>query len=177
CAQVVLAHHGKDFLLVESYDLPEPGEFYLFGSTAIADGNGVSLELEPSLLVGLMPRVAFELHSHITKEPEQSLEYEATAPSLHFQLSPPNSRFPVHFGLSAEYEIANQTGANRFETRLVVETEISRWKLVGNLLGERQQGGDSDIGYAVGARYDFSDQFAFGFEAQGPFTNDDRHEL
>jgi hypothetical protein len=177
-SEIASAHHGKDFLLVESYDLPAPEEFYLVGAAAVSRaGNETSVELEPSILVGVLPRFAFELHSHITKESHENLRYEATAPSVHLQLTPQTSDFPVQLACSAEYEIATSNGQDRLETRLILEKEIARWKLVGNLIGQHEQGGHNDVGYGIGARYDVNEMFACGFEAQGPFTNGDRHEL
>jgi hypothetical protein len=177
--QFAFAHHGKDFLLVESYDVPEPGDFYLFSSagTLVVDGD-TALELEPALLVGIVPRLAFELHAHIDKEPENALQYEATAPSLHFQVTPPESRFPVQVGLSAEYEFASGVEAkDRVETRLIGERAIGRAKLVGNLIVEHERAGDTTPGYGVGFRYEVTDQFAGGLEAQGPFTHAHDHEV
>lgn len=177
--RLAFAHHGKDFLLVESYDVPEPGDFYLISSAGILVQQGeAALELEPALLVGVLPRVAVELHGHVDKEPDEPLRYESTAPSLHVQITPPDSKFPVNVGLSAEYELASSSEVNdRLETRLIGETDIGATKLVGNLIVEHERGGDTTPGYAIGARYSLNEQFACGVEAQGPFTRTDNHEL
>jgi hypothetical protein len=59
-----------------------------------------------------------------------------------------------------------------------LEKEIERWKLVGNLIGAHMQSGDGEVGYGLGARYDFTHEFAGGLEAQGSFTDsEDGHEL
>ena len=177
--QNAAAHHGKDFLIVESYEVPHPGDVYFVSSAAIFhDGSSTTVEVEPSLLIGVVPRVAFELHSHVSREPHETLTYEATAPSIHIQLTPPHSRFPLHFGLSAEYEFAARASAqDRIEARLVVESSFGRSRVAANLVGEHERAGDSALGYAVGYRYEFSERAAFGVEAQGPFTNSNAHEV
>ena len=99
------AHHGKDFLLVESYYVPHPGDLYFVSSMGLARQDGSnSFEGEPSLLLGVIPRAAFELHGHIAKEGDDSFRYEATAPAIHVQLTSPEAAFPVRVGLSVEYE-------------------------------------------------------------------------
>ena len=100
------------------------------------------------------------------------------APSLHFQVTPPDSPFPVQVGVSAEYEFASGADTNdRVETRLIGESAVGGAKLVGNLVVEHEHGGDTTPGYAIGARCSLSEQLACGVEAQGPFTRTDNHEL
>ncbi|MFN2542767.1 MAG: hypothetical protein ABR514_11470, partial [Chthoniobacterales bacterium] len=98
--RLAFAHHGKDFLLVESYDVPEPGDFYLF----LQPGFSLSMVIRrsswsPPCSSASCRDSPFELHAHIDKEAENSLQYEATAPSLHFQVTPPDSCFPVQVGV------------------------------------------------------------------------------
>jgi hypothetical protein len=175
----VAAHHGKDFLIVESYEVPHPGDVYFVSSAAIArEGSGTTVELEPSLLVGLCPRVALELHSHLSREPHDAISYEATAPSLHLQLTPPKSNFPIRVGFSAEYEFAAHPSAgDRAEARLIFETALGRSRLALNLVGEHERAGESTLGYTGGYRYEFTEALACGVEAQGPFNRGDGHEL
>src|SRR4051812_34740681 len=108
----VFGHHGKDFLLAESYEIPHPGDLYFASSFAFIQADGATeLELEPSVLFGLLPRLAFELHAHAGREDHERLRYEATAPAFHFQITPPESKFPVRVGLSGEYEFAAASDA------------------------------------------------------------------
>jgi hypothetical protein len=173
------AHHGKDFLVVESYELPHPGDVYFVSSAAMGrDGSDTALELEPSLLVGVCSRVALELHAHVSRQPHEAMSYEATAPSLHLQLTPPKSYFPVRVGLSAEYEFAARASAHdRAEARLILESAFGRSRLAFNLVGEHEPTADSTLGYAAGYRYEFTEVVACGVEAQGPFTRGSSHEL
>ena len=58
--RLAFAHHGKDFLLVESYDVPEPGDFYLISSAGIFVQQGeAALDLEPALLVFVLPLLVY----------------------------------------------------------------------------------------------------------------------
>jgi len=173
------AHHGKDFLLVESYYVPHPGDLYFVSSMGLARQDGSnSFEGEPSLLLGVIPRAAFELHGHIAKEGDDSFRYEATAPAIHVQLTSPEAAFPVRVGLSVEYEIASSHSeeGDRLEGRLVLEGS-GKPKLAFNLIGERGEGGETTFGYAAGYRLEASERFACGAEAQGQFENSAAHEL
>ncbi|MEP6699127.1 MAG: hypothetical protein ABJB09_05285 [Verrucomicrobiota bacterium] len=177
-ATVASAHHGKDFLIVESYDLPHPWDVYFVSSAAFANlDDDAAVELEPSLLIGVLPRLAFELHAHTAKEPNESFRYEATAPSLHFQVTPPDNTFPVRVGLSAEYEFAAHNAVHdRAEVRLILESGFGKHKAVANIIGAHENGKRSEAAYAAGYRYEFTDQFAGGIEGQGPITADGIHE-
>src|SRR2546430_8577961 len=92
-AMPAAAHHGRDFLIVETYELPHPGTVYFVSSEMVSQGHGETIfTTEPSLLFGLSDRFAGEIHVHINKFPGESLTYEAVAPALHYQLTPPESK-------------------------------------------------------------------------------------
>jgi hypothetical protein len=119
-----------------------------------------------------------ELHAHVEREPHDAIRYEATAPSIHLQLTPPKSDFPIHIGLSAEYEFAAHASAHdRAEVRLIFERALGRSRFAFDLVGEHERAGESTLGYAAGYRYEFSEAVACGVEAQGPFTRGGSHEL
>lgn len=107
------AHHGQDFLLVETPATPHPGNAYLvFDANAALDGDADEQgELEPALLFGATSRVAFEVHGHLHKDRGDALQYEATAPSIHVQLTDPAKHAGLRAALSAEYEIARASDA------------------------------------------------------------------
>lgn len=178
-AHFAVAHHGKDFLIVESYDVPHPGDVYAISSAAIATLNGeTALEFEPSLLIGIAPRLAFELHAHTGKEPDGSFRYEATAPAVHFQITPPDSTFPVRVGLSAEYEFAaHHDEADRVEERLVLESSFGSSRVAVNIIGAHKRHVENALDYAIGYRYAVNEKFSFGAEAEGPTTHQGVHEL
>ena len=93
------------------------------------------------------------------------------------QVTPPDSDFPLRVGLSGEYEFAAASdAADRAELRVVVEREIGHSRIACNLIGEHEFSGESAIGYAAGYRYEITEKVACGFEAQGEFSDDARHE-
>ncbi len=165
------AHHGKDFLIVESYDVPHPGDTYLLASARYANaGEGDSWELEPALLIGAFPRVAAEVHAHFVQEEDaRSLKYEAVAPSLHVQLTDPASTFPIQIGVAVEYEIASDGAPDVFEGRFIVEKGFGDAKLSLNIVAEHAVGQDTEIGYAAGVRANLSSMIAIGLEGEGSF--------
>jgi len=174
------AHHGKDFLLTESYEVPHPGDLYLLSTLEYERDDAIdSLALEPSLLAGVIPRLAFELHGHFAKEEGDSMRYEAIAPALHYQVTSPDSDFPVRLGIAAEYEIArgNSEERDRFEGRLILEHQFDGSKIAVNLIGEREAGSNPIAGYAAGYRIEQGTRIAYGLEAQGQFERNAQHDL
>src|SRR5215470_2721279 len=72
------AHHGKDFLLVESAELPHPRTMFFVSSERFSNSEFTS---EPSLLFGITENFAAEVHVHFTRD-----GYEAVAPTIHVGL-------------------------------------------------------------------------------------------
>lgn len=99
------AHHGRDFLLAQTAELPHAGQLFLISSQDFVEADGGELELEPAVLFGLTDAVTLEVHGHLGREEGGDFEYESTAPAVHFLLTPPHSRWGV--ALSAEYEISH----------------------------------------------------------------------
>jgi hypothetical protein len=148
-----MAHHGKDFLIVESFELPHPHDLYFVSSelfTHREDGTFVSTE--PSLLAGLTHRVAGEVHVHIEKQPGDSLRYQAIAPAVHIQLTPEDSKAAWKFAAAAEYEIARHTDENNFAARLIAARDVGEGMLVVNIGGEHSRAFGTQAAYAVGFR-------------------------
>ncbi|MBV9867292.1 MAG: hypothetical protein JO316_18200 [Abitibacteriaceae bacterium] len=82
-----LAHHGKDFLLLETDDMPEPGTVYLLGSVDTnLDPDGTrSTEITPGLLFG-NNKWAFEPHFHLDSTKDEKLHYDATAMEVRYRI-------------------------------------------------------------------------------------------
>ncbi len=167
CAAPAMAHHGKDFLIVESYELPHPREIYFVSSEMFSRVDGANtFTSEPSLLFGLAHRFAGEVHVHLVREPGQSLHYEAAAPAVHFQLKS-SSRWK--FAVAAEYEIARHSAEDSFDARLVAARSIGEGQLVINV--------GTHAGYAVGFRPQMDAHTAWGIEAQGRLERGEEHQL
>lgn len=179
CPALALAHHGQDFLLVESPQVPHPGNMYFIADSQFAlDNAEEQAGFEPALLVGVTPRIAFELHAHTEKLAGESWRYEATAPAIHVLLTNPERHDGLKVGLSAEYEIAREAdAADNTELRLSVERGKAHGKWAANLILDRAQGGSSELGAAVGLRHQFNPRFALGAEAQASFRHSEGAQL
>ena len=178
CAAVSLpafAHHGKDFLIVESYDAPHPGDAYALATGQYArEAGDETAEVEPSVLFGIVHGLAGEVHAHFAKDPGASLKYDAVAPALHLQLTDHDADFPIKVGASAEYEIARAPGANRFEGRMVFEQAFDGAKLAVNAIAEHEEGLATRLGYAAAFRHEFGEHVGMGVESQGFFRKPPR---
>jgi hypothetical protein len=176
---LAVAHHGQDFLLVESPGLPHPGDIYFIANSSFALSDATEQAgIEPALLVGVTHRVAFELHVHTAKIAGEDWRYEATAPAIHVLLTDPERHDGLKVGLSAEYEVAAEHGAqDNFELRLSAQNGNEHTKLAGNLIFDRQQHNSGEFGAAFALRHQFNAGFAAGFEAQGSFKHAEGAEI
>lgn len=172
------AHHGRDFLLSQSAELPHPGDFFIVPRLDYVDaGEEGELEFEPALLWGGNDWIAFELHGHVGKVGGGSWEYESTAPAIHLRLTPEAARY--RFGLSAEYELSHvDDHADNVEGRLVFARAFRRSLVAINLVANEEQDADAEWkwGYSAGFRRSMTEALAWGLEAQGSLEDSD-HEV
>ena len=176
---LALAHHGQDFLILESPSVPHPGDAYLLANAeaALGDPEGQG-SFEPALLIGITPRVAFELHAHTEKLAGENWNYEATAPGVHVLLTDPAKHDGLKIGIGAEYEFAAKQGApDNAEVRLSFEKGNAATKWGANLIASREQGGSNDFGAALGFRHEVCAGLALGAEAQSSFQRAAGSEL
>lgn len=173
-----LAHHGQDFLLVESPTVPHPGDAYLLANVGVALDDRVEEQagFEPALLVGLTPRLALELHAHAEKAVGEDWRYEATAPSLHLLLTDPE-RDGLKAGFSAEYEIAREGDADALEARLSFERADARRKAGANLVYRHERGDAGHFGAVLGAHWRVAPRVAIGAEAMSDFDRAEGAEV
>jgi hypothetical protein len=173
-APPLFAHHGKDFLLIESYELPHPKTLYAVSAEEVLFGRGaVTFRDEPSLLLGLTDRVAAEVHAHIEKEPGHSARVAAIAPAVHVSLVDSDA---LHAGVSAEYEIGRHGNGNAAAVRLILGRSIGEGAVVGNIGLEHAHGSSMRAIYAVGYRPDMEGRQSWGIEAQGALRHGEQHE-
>ena len=170
------AHHGRDFLLVETPDVPVKGAVFAFATMDRQEfDDGAALEFSPAVLAGLGSRIALELHAHTEKEPGEDWGYEATAGAFRLNLTPESwSRWRV--GSSAEYEVADDPDEGRDEvegrilaTRLFGEAATAA-NLTFNAILEHEQGqgqGGVAWGYAAAFRPRAESRFGWGVEVEG----------
>ncbi len=106
---VARAHHGRDFLIVQDYYLPGLSDGVLLTSFEYSrTGTDYEFGIEPEILIGVLPRVAVGVSVGFTDQTGMSWAYESVMPSVHIQLSPPDSDFPIRFAVSAGYEFARE---------------------------------------------------------------------
>lgn len=106
------AHHGLDFLTVQSYEIPSPLSAYLFTDFEWerTDGDD-AFGLEPGVLFGLFPRTALEIQTRFGQEAGGDWRYQSVTPSLLLQLTDPESKCPFRVAISAGYEFADELDA------------------------------------------------------------------
>jgi hypothetical protein len=178
CAMPVFAHHGKDFLIVESYELPHKRDLFFVSSEMFSRVDGeTTFTTEPSLLFGLGHRFAGEVHVHIERLPGESLNYEAIAPALHYQLTPPESEAPWKFAVAAEYELARHSDENSLAARLIAARQFGEGQLVLNIGGDHSRAEGTHAGYAVGFRPAMEARVSWGIEAQGHLERGDEQQV
>ena len=135
-SSLVFAHHGKDFIVTETTELPKAKSFWLilsgdFGAAEQFNSKLAVFEFTPGILYGISNSFAIEAHPHLGKEENEDFSYEATGFQLRYNL--PNLRSRFQIGLSSEYEIASKSGhKNLLDLRLIIATETENYKIVLN---------------------------------------------
>jgi hypothetical protein len=172
---VARAHHGLDFILLQTAHLPEKGTGYVFGRVNRFTGDESETELEPAALWGVTNRIALETHAHFAKVEGESFGYESVAGAAHFLLSPLSRE--LSYGMSVEYAIGSGDHGDDFAVTGVVGYEHKRWAAAANLLYERVQGSPSEWGIAAGARYNVMPRHAIGIEAVNTLETHGNSEL
>jgi hypothetical protein len=163
---VVCAHHGLDFVVVQTAHLPAQGAGYAIGRIDYISEKEDEMEFEPALLYGATDWLTLELHAHFEKESGESAKYESLAPALHFRLTPREQQ--LSFGVSVEYEIAHDSAADDvLELTAILGYEFSEWMVTANVLLEDSSGSSGEWGYAAGVRHSFNGDHAFGLEMNG----------
>lgn len=177
------AHHGREYLLVQTTELPHRGGVFVLSDQAVQRGNGeTAFSLSPAVLLGLADRVSIEVHSHIDQEPGEGWSYEATAPELRISLTPPGSTWPLRAALSAEYEFGRGHAHDRLAVSGVLGVFRGHSNLTVNLTAAREQEDDARTGwsYAAGFRPRLDRSWDVGLELRGALNDaaeEPGHEL
>ena len=180
------AHHGRDFLLAETAEIPHPAQGWAIARQDYVeqdDGSG-ELELEPSVLFGISRWLAFEVHGHAGRADGESVEYESTAPALHLRFARPDASWAV--GLSGEYEFSHKSESPDSAAGILSVSGLTRgtqWALNLTAAEQQESGADTEWGYALGVRHALTERLHWGLEARGTLegTNgegpeDDHHD-
>jgi hypothetical protein len=170
------AHHGLDFLLVQTAHLPDQGTGYAFARVDHLSESVDETGFEPGALFGATDWMTVELHGHYHKEESESSRFESIAPALNFRLTPRGRLFS--FGLSAEYEFTDASDdADVAEVAALFGYEANAWVVAGNVLYEKASGASGEWGYAAGVRRTFAEKHAIGVETLGSFESDGSSEM
>jgi hypothetical protein len=170
------AHHGLDFLLVQTAHLPERGTGYLAARLDHISEARDESEFEPAVLYGATDWMTVELHAHYEKEEGESSKYESVAPAFNFRLTPREQAFSV--GISAEYEIAHASDdEDVVEMAAIFGYEMDQWIVTGNVLYERSSGVSGEWGYAAGVRHTFGQKHGLGLELLGSLESGGSSEM
>jgi len=170
------AHHGIDFLLVQTAHLPEQGTVYALARVDQLSEDHDETEFEPAMLYGATNRLAVEVHAHYEKEEGEPSNYESLAPAIHFRLTPIGNAFSV--GVSAEYEITHDSSEeNAFELATVFGYQGGRWMAAGNVLYGKRSGESSEWGYSAGVRRTLGGKHGVGVELLDSFESFETSEV
>ncbi len=170
------AHHGKDFLIVETEETPHPRQaFLLFNQGLVRAGGENACYASPAVLVGLSSRVAVEVHGHLEKAAHEDWSWEAVAPSLRIRLGEVG---PLRLALSGEYEIGHGHASDHLEGRAILAYRRGVNVTVDAVVGRsRQPHATTQVGYAVGVRPAGEHAVVVGLEAQGTLRGETGHEV
>ena len=176
------AHHGKDFLLAESAELPHPKTMFFVSSERFSNSEFTS---EPSLLFGITPNFAGEVHVHFTRD-----GYQAVAPAIHVQRT-----VELHEERLQPRKEVQEIGAAGLRKEVVAEEKtldvpVTREEVfvehhpvephpANRPIGEGQIviNAGTDAAYAVGYRPDMESHTSWGIEAQGQLRHGEEHQL
>lgn len=174
--QVAYAHHGIDFITVETVHLPPKGASYAIARVDYISEEEYELEFEPSILYGATDWFAIELHAHFEKEEGDSTKYESLAPAMRIRLTPREQPFSV--GLSVEYEFAHDSAEDDvLALNAIFGYEFSGWMFAANVLHEKPSNSSGEWAYAAGVRHSYNEDHGFGLELNGSLENSDSSEV
>jgi len=171
----VYAHHGRDFLLVQTSHIPEQGGLYGLTRQDYTQEEHDEVEVEVAFLFGLLDWMAVEVHGHIEKQSRESPNYESTAPAIHWRFTP--RAYAIGVGASVEYAFSNDDEADMVELSGVSAFENEDWIAAFNLKYEKAEGEEEEWGYSAGVRRAVSAGVALGIEITGTFEDEEDGEV
>ncbi|HEY3413130.1 MAG TPA: hypothetical protein VGM51_08740 [Armatimonadota bacterium] len=149
------AHHGKDFMLVATDDMPLAGHAYasLSTDTIIARDGSRTTEITPGVLISLGDRVSVEPHFHLSAPPGGGYRYEATAGEVRYRIGNlPGSEWRAALSLEGEKPRDSEEHSNAQVRAILARTTPNTLVAVNLIAGkELAPGGERNYGFAVGA--------------------------
>ena len=178
-SNIAFAHHGRDFLLVQSAHIPESGDAYVIARQDYLDrGDGRETELEPGAVAGVTDWLTMELHGHAAKEEGEPMRYESTGAVAYVRWTPREARWSI--GTSVEYvDAADNELHDEVAAAMLTTYEASDWIFAMNLdaTHERDSSEDDSWGIRGAVRRSFKRSVAFGVEFVGSFDHREDREV
>jgi hypothetical protein len=139
-AAPAFAHHGKDFLLTSTDDMPQPGHIYsLLSSDNSFERGGTrrSIEYTPGVLFALGSRFSLEPHGHIARSEEgNDFQYGATAIEARYRIGF-LGRSEWRWGASLEFEHPRGEEHDNLEGRLLFVRNFPSYMVALNLVANQ----------------------------------------
>jgi len=168
------AHHGLDFLDVQTSRILEQNDLYFAVRSDFIEEEHEGetereWEFEPTLIYGVTDWLSAELHAHFEDErgDGESPEHESTAPAVNIRFTPRDAALTL--GLYLEYEIAAEDDDRDEAIYSLNFSYEAEHALFAANLGYEDEQGDGESGfhtYALGARTG-GHAHAWGVELQG----------
>jgi hypothetical protein len=176
-----LAHHGKDFLLTATDDMPLRGHLYALLSVDdfIERGGGRSIEITPGSLFAVNDRLSLEPHVHITRQEEgHGYRFGASAIEARYRAGYVG-RSEWRWGGSFEYEHPQGDEHDNLTGRLLFVRNFARSLVAINLVADRdlESGGRTPVSIIAGALRPISTSDNLGLEVSVPFPFADGVEV
>jgi len=198
---ISFSHHALEYLDVESYSIAGKKEavFYMRYDYFVEDKSDVDYdhwEFTPGISYGILKRVMFDIHIHLSKfgrghfelegVQEASPFFEALAPSVIVQLTR-YKQLPVDLALSLCYEYPFHRarkligGTHTFEGKLILSRDFGvHSNITLNIGSSVDENGDYEVSWMLGAKTPLTSQahgIAGGIEIEGKHKEDEQNIL
>lgn len=189
------AHHALEYLDVESFESAKKGEglFYTRFDYFVDDSDDNTMnhwEITPGISYGIWNRITFDLHIHFSKFESGHFAdgitrppfFEAVAPNLLFQITPPDKYF-MNVGVALTYEIPLPRARDLLGSRQAVEGSLILGKnfwahsnVTLNIVGGVEEGGETYAEWRIGTKHPITSiahGISAGVEIMGDFKGEE----
>jgi hypothetical protein len=176
------AHHGKDFLLAATDDMPLRGHLYALLSVDDSierEGGARSIEITPGILFAVTDRFSLEPHFHVAREEDSDgYRYSAAAVEARYRAGY-LGHSQWRWGGTLEYEHPRGDEHDNLAGRLMLIRNFSRSLVAINLVAERdiEAGGRTPVSVIAGVMRPLSATDNLGLEVAAPFPFADGVEV
>ena len=178
----VYAHHGKNYLVTGSFEIPRPGSWHALFAADFRNRFGAQFyEIEPGVLYGITDRLAVELHTHHASD-DGAFRAEAVSLESRFGLfghfsegdeQIERERGRTGMALLFEFEKGLGDQSDRYEARAILGAERGDYTFAGNLIWQQafDENRSHEKRYAFGVKRTFSTSLGIGAELDGSFQD------